>query len=103
MELVNVMLNFKGSFSSTKRTIAPYFLLGVGFMNIYQGPIYVSPDSTKSVVSETSSAFAWTFGVGVEFPVGETAHVFIQGRSILGVLDLTRQYFPISGGVNFRL
>ena len=103
VKLVNLMLNFKGSFSSTKKTIAPYFLMGVGFMYYSVGEIYVSPDTSLIVAGINKGAVSWSFGVGIEVPVGESARVFVQAKSLLGVSDPTRQNFPITAGLLYTL
>ena len=96
------MLNFKGSFSSTKRSIAPYFLLGVGGAVFSGGAIVVGGDTSFTIEGRSSAAFAWTAGVGVEIPITESVTVFFQGKSLLIVMDETRQYFPLSAGICLR-
>ena len=66
---VAFMLNFKGTFSSTQRTVAPYFLMGIGYLYNDIGSITVSGDTTVLVGGIERHAFAWSFGVGVEVPV----------------------------------
>jgi opacity protein-like surface antigen len=96
------MINFRGTFSSTKQSIAPYFIIGVGFLH-YSADSVALRDSLKySVSDESSSAFAWTFGVGVEIPVTGDLALFAEARSVIGVYKETKQYFPISGGIRYR-
>ena len=102
-KLVAVMLNFRGSFSSSKRSIAPYFLAGVGYTHLSSDSIAFLQTDQLSVGEERQSAFAWTFGVGVEVPVRDAITAFVQGKSMLGVFDRTRQYFPVSAGVRVGL
>ncbi len=103
MRVVTVMANFKGSFSSTRHTIAPYFLLGVGFMHFASDSLATDYSSTASVNSQSLSGVAWSAGIGVEVPVTESLVAFVQGKSVLGVFDQQRQYFPVSAGVLWRL
>jgi len=103
VKLVNVMLNFKGSFSSTKKTVAPYFLIGVGYMYYSAAEITLAPDSSLTIAGINKGAVSWSFGVGVEVPVTESARVFVQAKSLLGVSDPTRQYFPITAGLLYTL
>jgi opacity protein-like surface antigen len=102
-KILTVMLNFKGSFAATKNSIAPYFLLGVGYM--YYSAEDVTADTVQMyrIPGKTSSAFGWTFGIGVEASITESIGVFVQGKSVLGVVDKTRQYFPLSAGVRIRM
>lgn len=99
----NAMLSYKGTFSWSKRMLAPFFLLGVGYLHLSEGTIVVSGDTAFTISGRSGSAFAWTFGVGVEWPITESIRFFVQGRSILGVIEPTRQYFPLSGGFSYRL
>ncbi|MBI4547968.1 MAG: outer membrane beta-barrel protein [Ignavibacteriae bacterium] len=97
--IFNVMVNFKGSFSPAKQSIAPYFILGIGYMYFNAGSVTVTGDTTFTLGKEKKSAFSWTAGVGVEVPIIESVSVFVQAKSLLGAIDRTRQYFPMSGGV----
>jgi hypothetical protein len=99
----NFMLNFKGTFSTTKQSVAPYFLVGVGYMNATVSQLDNSPDSTLNVEKFRESAFAWTFGVGIEAPINESSAIFVQAKSLLGVFKEARQNFPVTAGIRFRL
>ncbi len=97
-------VNFKGVlFSPEKKSIAPYFLLGLGYM--YYSVDDVAADTVKAfrMDGKKGGAISWTAGIGVEFPVTESIAAFIQGKSVLGVVDKTRQYFPLSAGVRVRM
>ena len=103
VNVFSVMMNLKGAFSPSKNSIAPYFLIGVGYVNYARQSITVSPDTTLDVARESVSAFAWSFGVGVEVPVTSSAAFFVQGKSTLAVTDPTRQYFVLNAGARIRL
>lgn len=98
----SVMINVKGVFSPTKQSIAPYFLLGIGYVNVAQQGISVTPDTTFDVARASKSSFAWSFGIGVEVPFSQSAAFYVQGKSLLVVVDPTRQYFPVSAGLRLR-
>ena len=102
-KLLNIMLNFKGSFSSTKKTVAPYFLIGIGFMYYTVAEISVIPDNSLTIVGVNKGAFSWSAGVGVEVPVTESVKAFVQAKSLLGVSNPTRQYFPITFGLSYTM
>lgn len=99
---ISVLANFRGTFAKDTRSIGPYVQIGVGFANIVQEELFVSPDSARGASKDSKSAFSWSFGVGVDAPFGEHTVVFVQARSVLAVLDPTRQYFPINAGVRYR-
>jgi opacity protein-like surface antigen len=101
--LVNVMVIFKGSFSSTKKSVAPYFLLGVGVMNFTVAETYFTPNTSLTIPGINKWGVSWTFGVGIEAPVTESVRAFVQAKSLLGVTEQTRQYFPITAGVVYTL
>jgi opacity protein-like surface antigen len=105
---IDAMLNLKCSFSSTKHSIAPYFLFGIGYFHFSSDSSSMSATvnhvTTLYTLPEVNqSAFGWTFGLGVEFPFSEAATFFVEGKSVLGVLEQERQYFPISGGFRITL
>jgi len=103
VRIITGMVSFKGSFSSTKQTIAPYFLIGVGYANLAVDSIAMGGTSQFTIPEKHESGFAWSFGVGVEVPILESIGMFAQAKSVLGVFDPTRQYFPVSGGILYRL
>ena len=103
VKLVNIMVNFKGSFSSTKKSVAPYFLIGVGYMYYTVAELSISPNNSMTISGINKGAVSWSFGVGVEVPVATTARAFVQAKSLLGVSDPTRQYFPITAGLIYTL
>ncbi|HEY6190771.1 MAG TPA: outer membrane beta-barrel protein [Bacteroidota bacterium] len=99
----NIMFSYKGTFSPSRRSLAPYFLIGFGYLHLSEGAITCSGDTAFTVSGQSASAFAWSVGVGIEVPVTESIAFFVQGKSTLGVIDPTRQYFPLSGGFTYRL
>lgn len=103
VNVFSVMMNIKGAFSPSKNTVAPYFLIGIGYVNLARRAITVAPDTTLDVQRESVSAFAWSFGVGVEVPVSASMAFFVQGKSTLAVTDPTRQYFALSAGARIRM
>ncbi len=101
-KILAVLANFKGSFSPSKKSVAPYFLISAGFAHYSRDSIAIAGNSSYSVQANGESAFAWSFGIGCEIPVLEQYALFIQGRSVLGVFEVTRQFFPITAGVRLR-
>jgi opacity protein-like surface antigen len=102
-KIVTAMVNLKGTFSATGHSIAPYFLIGFGYIYTTSDSIAIAGNSSYSISGENQSTVAWSVGVGVEIPAGDKLTGFLQGRSVLGVYDRTRQYFPLSAGIRFRL
>jgi len=100
--IFDVMLQFKGAFSTTKQSVAPYFLLGIGYMFYSAGSVTVSGDTSFVLDKQQKSKFLWSVGVGIEIPFSESLGMFVQAKSILGVIDPTRQYFPLSAGIMIR-
>lgn len=100
---LSAMLQFKGSFSATKRSAAPYFLVGVGYLRFASDSIALQGLGALTVPENSQSGLAWTFGLGLELPLTERLGMFVQIRSVIGALDRTRQYFPLSGGVRMTL
>jgi opacity protein-like surface antigen len=96
------MLNLKGTFFVMNKSIAPYFLLGIGGSALSVGDIVVSGDTSFTLAGNKRTAFAWTAGVGIDVPITNTFSMFVQGRSLLIVMDESRQYFPLSAGIRFR-
>ncbi len=98
-----LMLNYRGTFTSFSSSVSPYFLIGVGYMFLSVPTTEAAPDTLLNVDGFNKSAVAWSFGIGFDVPINETAGVFVQGKSTLGVMDRTRQYFPVVIGVRYRL
>jgi opacity protein-like surface antigen len=99
---LNASVNFKGSFSKISSAFAPYFLIGVGYM--YYSVEDVAVDTLKDfrIDGKKSGCFSWSAGVGVEVPVTEKIAGFVQIRSQLGIVDKTRQFFPLDAGIRIR-
>jgi len=94
--MYDVMINLKGSFSPSKKSIAPYFRIGIGY-------VYHTIDSVSVEHGNTDvGAFGWAFGVGVEVPVVKSITGFVEGSSILAALNPTRQAFPVVAGLRYR-
>jgi len=100
--MVDVMFHFRGTFTALSKFIHPYFLLGIGYLHFSQGDITVTGDTAYAVLGDSKSTIAWDAGVGIDFPVVDRFGIFFEGRSVLGVADPTRQYFPFRGGFRYR-
>ncbi len=101
MTAMTAMLEFKGAFSPTKHSIAPYFLIGLGYMHFASDSIVIAGNSSFTVPENSQSGATWSFGLGIEVPFTSSFAMFVQGKSVLADLERTRQYFPVSGG--FRI
>lgn len=102
-KIYTAMIDLKGSFSSTKKTFAPYFLLGVGYFHLSADSIGLAGTSKYNVNREKLSGFAWSAGLGIEMPITDRIGIYAQGKVVIGVSDRTRQHFPISGGVKITM
>ncbi len=96
-------LNYKGSFSATKQSIAPYFVIGIGYMYLSSDPVTVNKREIFNIEGETLSTFTWSFGIGFEVPLIDKFTAYAQGESVIGVFDQTRQYFPVSIGLRVKV
>jgi hypothetical protein len=94
--MYDVMINLKGSFSPSKKSIAPYFRIGVGY-------VYHTIDSLSTKKGGTDvGALGWAFGVGVEVPIVKSITCFAEGSSVIAALNPTRQAFPVTAGIRYR-
>ncbi|TLY30213.1 MAG: hypothetical protein E6K56_07170 [Ignavibacteria bacterium] len=91
VRMIGALLTYKGAFSLTKTSFAPYFLIGIGVTNLSAGSIDVTGDTSFTVSGQSRSAFAWSAGLGAAFPFTESSGFIVQGKSVLGVIDSTRQ------------
>ena len=98
-KIFSLLINYKGTFGASKKSIAPYFLLGVGYMYTSVPSLITPPDTAGG---SSKSAISWAFGIGVDIPINDSATLFVQGKSVLGVMEETRQFFPITGGLRYR-
>ncbi len=99
--MVDVMLNFRATITSLK-IVHPYVIFGIGYLHLEQGDIIIGGPAPDTVLGESKSTFAWDFGAGLDIPVISNFGIFCEARSVLGVTDPTRQYFPLRGGFRFR-
>jgi opacity protein-like surface antigen len=100
--MVDIMLNFRGTFTSLSKFIQPYFLIGVGYLHYSQGDIWVTGDTAYTITGDSKSTISWDAGIGIDFPFTDRFGIFVEGKSLLGVADPTRQYFPLRGGFRYR-
>jgi len=95
-------VSYKGTFSTTKKSIAPYFLIGFGYMFFNTDSVTVNRRNGLLPNDANTSAFTWSVGIGVEIPVGNQLAGYIQARSVLGAFDRPIQYFPVNAGIRLR-
>ena len=103
--MVDVLLNFRGTVTSVSKFFHPYFVVGVGYFHDSRGDLVYGVTTTKNdtVTTKSESGFAWDFGLGFDIPVTSSFGVYFEGKSVLGVMNPTQQYFPISGGIRYRI
>ncbi|MBI5216518.1 MAG: outer membrane beta-barrel protein [Ignavibacteriae bacterium] len=105
VKIFNVHLNYKGTFS-TERTIAPYFLLGVGWNSFKQNEITlwdIVADTVMPVPENSRTDFSWNLGIGVDVPLGDVLAIYVEGKYILAVSNPLTQHFTTTGGIRYRL
>ncbi|HUN66066.1 MAG TPA: hypothetical protein VMW43_08175 [Bacteroidota bacterium] len=101
--MYDVTVNVRGTITGWSSRIQPFFVLGVGYVKISGADVTVSGDTSFTHPGESRSGFAWTGGIGIDFPVNDSFGIFVEARSVLTVVDPTRQYFPVSGGIRLRI
>jgi hypothetical protein len=101
----DVTLNLKGTFATSKTSIAPYILLGVGFGTIKLNDITVSPDTLPTIPEDKATSVLWVAGAGLDVPFGESVALFIQGVYYLQASGDPPgwQHIPVCAGFRFRL
>jgi hypothetical protein len=101
----DVTLNLKGAFATSKTSIAPYIILGVGFGTMKLNDITVSPDTVPTIPGETATGVLWLAGAGLDVPFGESVALFIQGVYYLEAAGDPPgwQHIPVCAGFRFRL
>ena len=102
IHITDIMVNLKGNFTPNIIRIEPYFLLGIGAMNYISSGINVDGHGKTVIKNRHQLAFAWTFGLGIEVPVTKRIGVFVEGKSTLGVIEPTKQIFPLHAGLHLR-
>jgi len=102
VHITNIMVNLKGNIYLRVLKMEPYFLLGVGAMNYVSSGVKINEQGITTVKNRHQLAFAWTFGLGIEVPVNQRIGVFVEGKSMLGVVEPTKQIFPLHAGVHLR-
>jgi len=100
--ITNIMVNLKGNFTLKIIPVEPYFFLGIGAMDYISSGINVEDHGNTVIKDRQKLIFAWTFGVGLEVPITKRIGVFVEGKSNIGVIEPTKQIFPLHGGVHLR-
>lgn len=101
-KIFTAMVDYQGIFTVTD-VVAPYFLIGAGFFYVSVPPLITTPTTTLEQAPYNHATIAWTFGLGVDVSISDDFGAFVQGKSVLGVLNDTHQLFPISAGVRYTL
>ena len=103
-KIFTAMLMYRGTFSTTKQSVAPYFLLGVGYFYLSSGSVNVPSDTALGIGGGSQSSIAWALGAGAEAPINDTYSIFLEGKFVLGATGdaVGRQYYPVSIGVRIK-
>jgi len=105
VKIFTTHLNYKGTFS-TERTIAPYFLLGIGWSSFKQNEVTlwdIVADTVETHAEKSRTDFAWNIGVGIDVPFGDVFAVYVEGKYMLAVSNPLTQHFTTTGGIRYRL
>ncbi|HZY10102.1 MAG TPA: hypothetical protein VFF29_03015 [Bacteroidota bacterium] len=102
---ITLMTIFKGTITTNRNSIAPYFLLGIGYFYRSSYSINATLPGTGIIYEEGSkSAISWSVGAGVDVPISDRLVLFLQGKFILGVTGSPgTQYYPLNAGLRFRM
>jgi hypothetical protein len=102
VHITNFMANMKGTFAPTKFFIEPYFIIGLGAMNYNSNGLTANEQNDLVFKDKHKLAFAWTFGVGIEIPITKRIGGFVEGKSLLGIAEPSKQIFPVYIGAHLR-
>lgn len=99
--IITLMGTLKGTFSTNKQSVAPYFLFSLGYMNVTSGQIRWKGAIARP--KETKAGFAYELGAGLDVPANERVTIFAEGKFFLGFTsEPGRQYFPICIGARIK-
>lgn len=103
--IVTATLNFKGTFSTERRTIAPYFLLGAGYHYNTSVEISYKVGNVGRVIKRNAkSAFTWLSGLGLDIPVSEQFTLFLEGKYTFALVsEPAMQHVPVTAGLRMTL
>jgi hypothetical protein len=91
---LTIMAVAKGTFTKDKQAIAPFFTVGIGYMNVTSGEITFAGVTARP--KDTRGGVAYQVGIGLDVPVNEKVKLFAEGKFLMGFTsDPGRQYFPI--------
>lgn len=95
-----ISANMKFSLNRSQSSTFPYVIGGIGYLNEATSDLTVSGGGTSVPVSGNSeSAFYTQAGVGVDFVIGSTSLIFIEGKYAIGFTkDKNTTFLPIRAG-----
>lgn len=100
--VINVMLLYKGTFSKLSEVIQPYFHFGIGYYNASSFNVSVAQQNAP-LTDSVSSAFAWSFGCGIDIPVIDKFTFFTEVKSFVAATgDYGTQFYPVCLGVRYK-
>ncbi len=99
---VTALIVAKGTFAHDRHSFAPFFSVGVGYMNVTSGEIRYGTLVARP--KDVRGGVAYQLGAGLDIPVTEKMNVFAEGKFLLGFTSQPgRQYFPIVLGGRFTM
>ena len=101
---IDFSLNVKGTFATSRTSIAPYILLGIGYGSSRGSDITVSGDTSFVIPEDHANSVLWLAGAGIDVPVNERFAVFAEGIYFLQTAEEPPgwQHVPLSAGIRYR-
>ena len=89
-----VMATARGTFATGQNAFAPFFVLGLGYMNVSSGEITFNGVTVRP--RETRGGLSYQLGGGLDVAASERVKIFVEAKFFMGFTsDPGRQYFPI--------
>lgn len=99
VNVLSLFINYRGTFAASHGSIGPYLILGVGVMNYLQKDITADGTPQTDVPNVSRTSAAWQAGLGVNIPFTDNFVLFVEGKSVIGLIEDGKQYFPICAGI----
>ena len=101
--MTNLMLNDKGTLTKPHQSVAPYFLIGIGYIRVQTDAVEITGDTIATIDASSESSISYSLGTGFDIAANDHLGFFVEWRFLIGTAATPgRQLFPLCVGMRYR-